>query len=107
MFWTFKRISTYKQGIKNGNICYCESRTFKSAWPCLQYISKILSKNVYADAPGTTEEVLVFNTKVTFVRVNEQGKKYSYSNFGVSRKHIFFPAVQRFGHVQGSLLGWA
>jgi acyl-CoA hydrolase len=31
--------------------------------------------NVYADAPGATEEKAVFSTKVTFVRIDAEGRK--------------------------------
>jgi acyl-CoA hydrolase len=31
--------------------------------------------NVYADAPGATEEKAVFSTKVTFVRIDAEGNK--------------------------------
>ncbi|SDN58524.1 Acyl-CoA hydrolase [Desulfonauticus submarinus] len=60
----------FKKPVVNGSILRFDIKLYKQ-----HNTSATYQVNVYADAPGATEEILVFNTKVTFVRVNEQGKK--------------------------------
>jgi acyl-CoA hydrolase len=53
--------------------------------------------NVFADAPGAEEEKIVFSTKVTFVRIDAEGKKKTLPDIPVLRSEA--------GSVRTSVLG--
>ncbi len=62
----------FKTGALNGSIIRFDINMTKT-----DKTSVVYSVEVYAEAPGKKEEVHVFRTNVTFVNIDENGKKAS------------------------------
>ena len=62
--------SSFKERIESGSILRFNILPVQLGTSSISY-----SVDVYADAPGATEEKLVFSTKVTFVRIDAEGRK--------------------------------
>ncbi|MHC1699157.1 MAG: acyl-CoA thioesterase [Geobacteraceae bacterium] len=62
--------SSFKERINSGSILRFNIQPVKLGTSSITY-----SVDVYADAPGASEEKLVFSTNVTFVRIDENGRK--------------------------------
>jgi acyl-CoA hydrolase len=60
----------FKQRVLNGSILRFHIEPFKVGKTSITYFV-----DVYADEPGEAEEKLVFSNHVTFVRLDENGKK--------------------------------
>jgi acyl-CoA hydrolase len=61
---------SFKERVENGSILRFNIFPVKRGSSSVSY-----TVNVYADAPGATEEKIVFSTKVTLVRVDVEGRK--------------------------------
>lgn len=61
---------SFKQRVLNGSILRFHIEPEKVGRTSITY-----SVDVYADEPGATEEKMVFSNQVTFVRVDDHGKK--------------------------------
>ncbi|MCX8084648.1 MAG: acyl-CoA thioesterase [Calditerrivibrio sp.] len=59
----------FKHRVKNGAILRFVIKPYKKGITSITY-----SVTVYADEPGADEEIEVFATKITFVRIDEKGK---------------------------------
>jgi acyl-CoA hydrolase len=66
---------SFKERVESGSILHFNILPTKRGTSSVAY-----TVNVYADAPGASEEKAVFSTKVTFVRVDAEGKKYPLPN---------------------------
>ncbi|PLX82919.1 MAG: acyl-CoA thioesterase [Desulfuromonas sp.] len=60
----------FRYQVKSGSILRFRIEPLRQGSSSISY-----SVLVFADEPGATEEVQVFSTEVTFVRVDENGKK--------------------------------
>jgi acyl-CoA hydrolase len=61
---------SFKERVENGSILRFNILPAQRGTSSISY-----AVNVYADAPGATEEKTVFSTKVTFVRIDAEGRK--------------------------------
>jgi acyl-CoA hydrolase len=61
---------SFKERVVNGSILRFNILTVHRGTSSVSY-----AVNVYADAPGASEEKIVFSTKVTLVRIDAEGKK--------------------------------
>jgi acyl-CoA hydrolase len=61
---------SFKERVENGSILRFNILPAQRGTSSVTY-----AVNVYADAPGATEEKAVFSTKVTFVRIDADGRK--------------------------------
>ena len=61
---------SFKERVVNGSILRFNILPVHRGTSSVSY-----AVNVYADAPGASEEKVVFSTKVTLVRINAEGKK--------------------------------
>jgi acyl-CoA hydrolase len=61
---------SFKERVENGSILRFNILPAHRGRSSVTY-----AVNVYADAPGATEEKSVFSTKVTFVRIDAEGRK--------------------------------
>jgi acyl-CoA hydrolase len=61
---------SFKKRVENGSILRFNILPAHRGTSSVSY-----AVNVYADAPGATEEKAVFSTKVTFVRIDAKGRK--------------------------------
>lgn len=62
--------ASFKKQIVSGSILRFSILPIQQGTSSISY-----SVDVYADAPGATEEKRVFSTKVTFVRIDAEGRK--------------------------------
>jgi len=62
--------SSFKERIQSGSILRFNIQPVQLGTSSIAY-----SVDVYADAPRATEEKQVFSTNVTFVRIDEDGRK--------------------------------
>ena len=61
---------SFKERVVNGSILRFNILPVHRGTSSVSY-----AVNVYADAPGASEEKIVFSTKVTLVRIDAEGKK--------------------------------
>ena len=61
---------SFRRPVENGSILRFHIKAIGRGESSVQY-----SVEVYADAPGATEEVDVFSTTITFAHVNTDGQK--------------------------------
>lgn len=61
---------SFKHRVLNGSILRFNILPHRQGTTSIRY-----NVNVYADEPGATVEKHVFSTQITFVRVDEEGKK--------------------------------
>jgi acyl-CoA hydrolase len=61
---------SFKERVESGSILHFNILPSKRGTSSVSY-----TVNVFADAPGATEEKAVFSTKVTFVRIDAEGRK--------------------------------
>ncbi len=62
--------SEFRHGVVNGSILRFHIERQKEGKTSVLY-----SVDVFADMPGSSEEILIFSNRVTFVSVNEKGEK--------------------------------
>jgi acyl-CoA hydrolase len=61
---------SFKERVVNGSILRFNILPVHRGTSSVSY-----NVNVYADAPGATEEKIIFSTKVTLVRIDAEGRK--------------------------------
>lgn len=71
---------SFRQRVENGSILRFNILPAHRGTSSVTY-----AVNVYADAPGAKVEKIVFSTKVTFVRLDAEGKKYPLPETSVLR----------------------
>ena len=63
---------SFRKPVHNGSILRFDIRPLKQGESSIQY-----GVDVFADAPGATEEIEVFSTVITFAHVDQNGNKCS------------------------------
>ena len=76
---------SFKERVESGSILHFNILPTKRGTSSVAY-----TVNVYADAPAATEEKAVFSTKVTFVRVDAEGKKCPLPSTPILRSEAMF-----------------
>lgn len=76
---------SFKERVESGSILHFNILPSKRGTSSVAY-----TVNVYADAPGATEEKAVFSTKVTFVRIDAEGRKCPLPSTQLLRSEAIF-----------------